>query len=165
MRVEELNREVFGATPAGAEIITAPSVAVPTYEARVAACTWIHINEVIELDTRKHAAIVDAGLFRVHVLGDCMEPRFHDGDVVEFRIVRLDKEPWPQGEDCIVITSDDEVTLKRIYHVGEDSITLYALNWRKYPDPIVVPRQMVTRVAVALKVVSDPPKVAFKPMK
>ena len=147
-----------------AKILTPVRPEVPTYEAKVAACNWLPIEEVYEVDTRESAQIVDAGLFRVRIVGDCMEPQWKDGELIEFRIVRLDREAWPVGRDCVLIHCDDMVTFKHVYRVDDETVTLYALNKAKYPSPIVVPKQMVTRIAVAESIIQQPRKAAFKPI-
>jgi SOS-response transcriptional repressor LexA len=160
--VEKMRHEAESAPPGVAIQTITDSPAAPCYDAAVAACEWLPISEVYAVDTRREARMVDRGEFCVRVQGDCMETRWPNASTVRFKIVRLDREGWPQGEDCLLIHSDDKVTFKNLYHVDDDTVTLYARNLAKYPEPILVPKQMITRVAVAMKIEWIPPKEPLK---
>lgn len=120
---------------------------VPTFDLAVAAGSWTDVSDVAEVcDPR----MIDHGLFRVRIRGDSMRPKYSDGDLIEFRCLREDRDGIVVGKDYYVQRSDGMATFKRVESVDEDSITLRALNRRKYGGALVVPRQMAVRVAIAL---------------
>lgn len=120
---------------------------IPLFELAVAAGGWAEVEGIGEVcDPTK----IDHGLFRVRIRGDSMEPEYHDGQVVEFKCLRFDVEGFLVGKDYYIQRSDDGATFKRLESVSEDEIMLRAINKKKYPKPMPVPRQMVSRAARAV---------------
>ena len=62
--------------------------------------------------------ITDPDAFAARVVGDSMEPEYHEGDIVIFS----PQLPTPSGADCFVrLERDNQTTLKRIYFEDEGS--------------------------------------------
>lgn len=73
--------------------------------------------------------IRDQQAFAARVIGDSMEPRYHEGDIVVFS---PNTQPRP-GDDCFVRFGYDEgTTFKRFYQDSPESVRLQPLN-SKYP--------------------------------
>lgn len=121
-----------------------------------------HPREFTDLDQSPHASdeyvtvpegdflgpMTDA--FATRVLGDSMEPEYHDGDVVVFS----PDAPVVDGCDCFVrFERDQESTFKRVTFEGHDAarIRLTRLN-RKYPSR-VVDRDRVAALYAAVSVI------------
>jgi len=77
----------------------------------------------------------DPNAFAVRMVGDSMEPRYHEGDIVIFS-------PAVQvrsGDDCFVRfamvgrATDGESTFKRVFFDSEEAIRLQPLNERQAP--------------------------------
>lgn len=89
------------------------------------------------------AELSDLNAFAVHVVGDSMEPRYHQGDVVIFSPAASVK----SGDDCFVRfamaggPSDGEATFKRIFFDAEDRVRLQPLNER-YAPTFVKPNEI-----------------------
>jgi len=89
------------------------------------------------------AELSDPNAFAVHVVGDSMEPRYHQGDVVIFSPAASVK----SGDDCFVRfamaggPSDGETTFKRIFFDAEDQVRLQPLNER-YAPTFVKPNEI-----------------------
>ncbi len=84
----------------------------------------------------------DPTAFAVHVVGDSMEPRYGEGDIVIFS-PRADIR---SGDDCYVrfatgAAAGEGATFKRVYFDGPTTIRLQPLNDR-YP-PALVPSEQV----------------------
>lgn len=123
---------------------------VPFFEARLAAGQWTDVSEIGQVfDPRG----IDRGLFRVRIRGDSMAPVYLDGEVIEFRCLRPDRDGVIIGKDYYVQHADGEATFKRVADVTEDSLYLAALNRTKYPKRLRVERALVVRMARAIAVV------------
>lgn len=89
------------------------------------------------------AELSDPNAFAVHIFGDSMEPRYHQGDVVIFSPAASVK----SGDDCFVRfamaggPSDGETTFKRIFFDAEDQVRLQPLNER-YAPTFVKPNEI-----------------------
>jgi phage repressor protein C with HTH and peptisase S24 domain len=89
------------------------------------------------------AELSDPNAFAVRVVGDSMEPRYHQGDVVIFSPAASVK----SGDDCFVRfamaggPSDGETTFKRIFFDAEDRVRLQPLNER-YAPTFVKPNEI-----------------------
>jgi SOS-response transcriptional repressor LexA len=89
------------------------------------------------------AELSDPNAFAVHVVGDSMEPRYHQGDVVIFSPAASVK----SGDDCFVRfamaggPSDGETTFKRVFFDAEDKVRLQPLNER-YAPTFVKPNEI-----------------------
>jgi len=75
----------------------------------------------------------DPNAFAVRVVGDSMEPRFHEGDIVIFS-PSLEVR---NGDDCFVrFTMPHETTFKRVFFEGDNKIRLQPRNERYSPTII-----------------------------
>ena len=83
--------------------------------------------------------IHDSQSFAARIVGDSMEPAYHEGDVVIFSPNTAVR----NGDDCFVrFDSEGGTTFKRFYQDDEATIRLQPLN-DKYPSKIY-PREQVT---------------------
>jgi len=75
----------------------------------------------------------DPNAFAVRVVGDSMEPRFHEGDIVIFSpAVEVQN-----GDDCFVrFTMPHETTFKRVFFEKEDKVRLQPRNERYSPTVV-----------------------------
>jgi repressor LexA len=81
----------------------------------------------------------DPQAFGARVIGDSMEPEYHEGDVVIF----TPNTPARSGDDCFVRFAEDVgTTFKRFYQDSETTLRLQPLN-NKYPAQ-VYPREQIT---------------------
>jgi len=80
----------------------------------------------------------DPNAFAVHVVGDSMEPKYHQGDVVIFSPAVEVR----NGDDCFIrFKSPHETTFKRVFFEGDENVRLQPRN-EKYP-PVVVPGERI----------------------
>ncbi|MDO8302200.1 MAG: S24 family peptidase, partial [Sedimentisphaerales bacterium] len=71
----------------------------------------------------------DANAFAVRVVGDSMEPKFHEGDIVVFSPAAEVR----TGDDCFIRFSlPHETTFKRVFFEDGDKVRLQPRN-EKYP--------------------------------
>lgn len=81
----------------------------------------------------------DGKAFAARIVGDSMEPAYHEGDIVIFS----PNTPAADGNDCFVrFEGDGGTTFKRAYQDDEGSLRLQPLN-SKYPAE-VHPRTSIT---------------------
>ncbi|MGV6815139.1 MAG: helix-turn-helix domain-containing protein [Phycisphaerales bacterium] len=93
----------------------------------------------------------DPDAFAAKVVGDSMEPSFHEGDIVVFSPAK----EVSDGMDCFVRFEDeDESTFKRVYFQtdedGNEMIRIQPIN-NRYP-PTVVPREAVAGLYAGVSV-------------
>jgi SOS-response transcriptional repressor LexA len=87
----------------------------------------------------------DSQAFAAHVVGDSMEPDYHEGDLVVFS---PNAQPR-SGDDCFVRLEEGEgTTFKRVYMDAEGTIRLQPLN-PTYPAQ-TYPREKITGLWPAL---------------
>jgi len=137
-----------------------PVPAIPEWTVEICASAWIDIPICqLDPDDPQQRAVIEAGRFRLRIVGKCMEPDYQDGQVIEFQLIRWDHAtPLEIGADYVVCRSDGMATFKRLVKVDEDTLSLAALNQRDYPGLLVVHRQEVVRLArVAFRLVGPPP--------
>lgn len=120
---------------------------IPLFDLPLSAGTWTEVTQIAELH---EADQIDRGIFRVRLRGDSMLPDYKSGTVVEFRCLRADENVIKIGKDYYVQRNDGTATFKRVAELTEDEMILRALNQRKYPKPMPVARQEVTRMALAI---------------
>lgn len=81
----------------------------------------------------------DANAFATRVVGDSMEPMYHEGDVIVF----APNTPAQSGDDCFVrFDAEDGTTFKRFYPDDENTIRLQPLNSRYKAENY--PREKIT---------------------
>lgn len=89
--------------------------------------------------------IHDANAFGVRVVGDSMEPRFRQGDIVVFSPV----ENVSGGDDCFVRFHDPhESTFKRVFFEQDDKVRLQPRN-EKYA-PLIVDGKRINGIYKAI---------------
>jgi phage repressor protein C with HTH and peptisase S24 domain len=75
----------------------------------------------------------DPNAFAVRVVGDSMEPKFKEGDIVVFSPAIEPK----SGDDCFIrFSTPHETTFKRVFFESNDMVRLQPRN-EKYPPAIV----------------------------
>jgi SOS-response transcriptional repressor LexA len=80
----------------------------------------------------------DPNAFAIRIIGDSMEDKFHEGDIVIFSPVAKVR----SGNDCFVrFASPHENTFKRVYFEGGDTVRLQPRN-QKYP-PMMTERNRI----------------------
>lgn len=110
----------------------------------VAACHWVELAEEAGFFGMRRPA---HGRFSIVISGDCMAPRWMDGERVTFEMMDGGESDFVVDEDYLVIR-DGEATFKRCAKVGEDEIVLDTRN-PKYKKSWKVPRGLIQRAAVA----------------
>lgn len=123
---------------------------VPTFDAAVAAGPWTEVGEVAELHDSR---LIENGVFRIKIKGDSMEPNYHEGNLIEFKIMR-DGGPISEGDVLLVgkdyyVQVGDEATFKRLSKIDDEELVFQAINRKKYPKPIMVRRAQILRMAKA----------------
>jgi len=89
------------------------------------------------------AELEDPNAFGVRVVGDSMEPKYHEGDVVIFSPAAEVK----SGDDCFVRYSlgarpnDSEAAFKRVFFDSKDQVRLQALN-EQYAPTLLAPSEI-----------------------
>ncbi|MFO8013428.1 MAG: XRE family transcriptional regulator [Phycisphaerae bacterium] len=84
------------------------------------------------------AEMADPNAFAVRVVGDSMEPKYREGDVIVFSPAA----PVHSGDDCFVRFAagsgpgEDESTFKRVFFDGPDQVRLQPLNERYAPATV-----------------------------
>jgi len=74
----------------------------------------------------------DPNAFAIHVVGDSMEPKFIEGDIVIFSPA----EDIASGDDCFVrFATPHEATFMRVFFEDQDSVRLQPRN-EKYPPQV-----------------------------
>jgi hypothetical protein len=124
-----------------------PVPRIPTFDLPLAAGPWVEVEQIAEI---REPGMIDQGLFRVRLRGDSMSPEYPDGQVVEFKCLRVEYEGAEVGRDYYVQKSDGTATFKRLDDVTEDELVLVAINRMKYPEPMRVARGLVVRMAAAV---------------
>lgn len=123
-----------------------PVPEIPLFDLPLAAGEWMEITDLCEVSEKQ----LHLQLFRVRLQGDSMKPEYPDRTIVEFRCLRRHLDDVEVGQDYYVQRSDGYATFKRVEKIDEDTITLVAINKKKYPKRLVVARQEVSRVALAV---------------
>jgi len=124
---------------------------IPIWDMDIAAGAWVAVPVGGELDCDDpvQRAVIEQGLFRVRINGDSMERVWHDDEIVEFQIVRADRDDLRAGDDYMIIRSDSTGTFKRLETWDDGHLVLRAVNRKKYREPIRIALQEVVRIARA----------------
>lgn len=128
---------------------------VPTYELASPASEWSELVGAEEESYETDPRIIDQGRFRIRIRGDCMEPRWLDGETIEFEIWRFGASAMPIGEDVVITNSDGLTTFKLLagYDAEKEEIILKPRN-PAHAYEIRVPLQMIARMAVATSIIT-----------
>jgi transcriptional regulator with XRE-family HTH domain len=140
-----------------------PVPEIPTFDLEIAAGPWSEVTQAAELHSPQK---IDDGRFRIYVRGDSMQPDWPDGGLVEFRCLRpaglvTDGDTLKIGEDYYVQVGD-EATFKRLTAFDDDQLVLRAINYRKYPKPLIAVRNDIVRMAIAEWKLERPQKTKIK---
>lgn len=108
----------------------------PSDSVRINVYSKIHAGIPIDaiddvIDTEEISADLTTGgreYFGLIVHGDCMSPKYQEGDVI---IVRK-QEDCESGQDCVVYTNDYEAELKKVIKKG-NAVILQPLNTKYEP--------------------------------
>jgi phage repressor protein C with HTH and peptisase S24 domain len=103
-------------------------------------------------DTNRGQAPVPAGnqrRFAVTVDGDCMEPKYRDGDVVVFSVDAAEREGIVDGKAYFIQFAGEENTFKRIFRDPENHELLILKCWNERYPPRIVERSKITLLARA----------------
>jgi transcriptional regulator with XRE-family HTH domain len=96
---------------------------------------------------RRFAAVVD---------GDCMEPKYHHGDVVVFSIDAAEREGIVDGRNYFIQFADGENTFKRVFSDPENSDRLVLRCWNpKYPARVVERNRVQILARAEFRLVPD----------
>lgn len=119
---------------------------IPFFDLSLAAGQWSDVQDIPEICG---PGSISQGLFRVRLSGDSMNPRYKSGMIVEFECLRYGVDDMAIGRDYYIQKDDGSATFKRLEKATEHELTLRALNKKKYPNAMIVERQMIVRMAVA----------------
>jgi phage repressor protein C with HTH and peptisase S24 domain len=96
---------------------------------------------------RRFAAVVD---------GDCMEPRYHNGDVVVFSVDAAESEGILDGRNYFIQFTDGENTFKRICFDPEDADRLVLRCWNtRYPMRTIERSEIALLARAVYRVIPD----------
>lgn len=125
---------------------------IPLFDLCIAAGHWVDVIDNEDGGHRVTDAQIRQGIFRVRLRGDSMTPRFPDGAVVEFRLLRT-----PEGtpdfeataaEECYYVQKrNGTATFKCLVSRDETTLTLRAINKRKYKEPLSCEVEEVVKLA------------------
>lgn len=129
---------------------------VPEFKSGIGASPWI---DRFPEDTRDFTTIEanDDGEMVLVILGDCMAPRFKDGDRIIFSRAIIGRKGIDPGASCYVQFADGRATFKRVF-VDKKDTNMYLLrcwNRKKYPKDIRVHRDQVSKVMRAVRRIED----------
>jgi transcriptional regulator with XRE-family HTH domain len=109
--------------------------------------------------TGRGQSLVPAGSgrqFSVTVDGDCMEPKYHDRDVVIFSVDLAEREGIVDGKNYFIQLADGENTFKRIFADPENRELLILRCWNpKYPQRVIERAQVKLLARAAFKLTPD----------
>ena len=88
--------------------------------------------------------------FAVTVDGDCMEPKYRDGDIVVFSVDAAEGEGVIEGKNYFLQFVDGENTFKRIFPDPENRELLILRCWNERYPPRIVERSRVKLLARAV---------------
>lgn len=129
----------------------------PLFELTIHASRW---DELRYEDDDGGAVATDAqikqGMFLARIRGDCMEPKWRDGLVVPFRLLRNesgrpDFSQMRLGGSYYVQLGNGEATFKSLAEDSEDEIVLMPLNPKYKKTRLRALKEDVQRLAVAIE--------------
>ncbi len=110
-------------------------------------------------DAARGKAVVPAGprrRFAVTVDGDCMEPKYRDGDVVVFSVDAAEREGIVEGKNYFIQFTDGQNTFKRIFLDPDNRELLILRCWNeRYPQRIVERSQVKLLARAVYRLVAD----------
>ncbi|HET6250010.1 MAG TPA: LexA family transcriptional regulator [Tepidisphaeraceae bacterium] len=104
-------------------------------------------------DANRGTSSVPAGSqrrFSVTVDGDCMEPKYRDGDVVVFSVDAAEREGIVEGKNYFIQFAGEENTFKRIFLDPENRELLILKCWNERYPPRIVERSKIKLLARAI---------------
>lgn len=107
----------------------------------------------VRTDARRGRAVVPAGSprrFAATIDGDCMEPRYCDGDVVVFSVDAAEREGIVEGKNYFIQFNDDENTFKRIFLDPDHREQIILRCWNERYPARTVERKSVKLLARAI---------------
>jgi hypothetical protein len=119
----------------------------PLFDITVAAGGWVSNLEIGRVKDEAQAA---KGMFWIRIAGDSMEPVYNSGECVKFKSLANGDEGIQVGKDYYVHRNDDCATFKRVLKIEGESVTLVAINERKYPKALNVSLQEIVQAARAI---------------
>jgi transcriptional regulator with XRE-family HTH domain len=127
---------------------------IPFFDLPIAAGQWESVTDNEDGGYRLTLPQMAQGLFRVRVRGDSMRPRYPDGCVVEFKLMRTaegvaDCDRVTVGKRYYVQLDDGTGTFKELAGCDENGLSLRATN-RKYKRELLAPFERIVRLAVAV---------------
>ena len=80
---------------------------IPTWDMDISAGVWSVIPFAqLDYDDPYQRRVIEQGLFRLTIRGECMEPEYPDGSTIEFEIVEPAKGAPKPGRDYVWGRSD-----------------------------------------------------------
>jgi hypothetical protein len=123
-----------------------PLVEIPLFDLSLAAGPWA---DVLDVPGFCGDAAISQGLFRVRLSGDSMSPLYKSGMIVEFECLRDGRHQLSIDRDYYVQKEDGSATFKRLAKIEDDTLTIRAINKKRFPEPMIVERRDIVRMAVA----------------
>lgn len=134
--------------PSGLDAVSIrPAVEVDHFHGVSAAKLEEHTDEA------RRKALIPAGSskrFCVTVSGDCMEPKYRDGEVVVFSVDAAEREGIVEGKSYFIQFSDGSNTFKRIFLDPNDREVLVLRPWNPRHRSKRVERSQVRLLARAI---------------
>jgi phage repressor protein C with HTH and peptisase S24 domain len=96
------------------------------------------------------ASVGGSRRFAVTVDGDCMEPKYNDGEVVIFSVDRAEREGIIEGKNYFVQFADGDNTFKRIFLDPHNRELLILRCWNERYPPRTIERAQVKLLARAI---------------
>lgn len=140
---------------------------IPTFDLAVACGGWCETPEGFEAGFTRGEVNTNGpimpNLFRIRLRGDSMRKKYEEGMLVEFRLLvpatmlkipHIKPDILEPGKDYYV-QKNGEATFKRLELFDEERLFFRAINKKKYPEPIMVQRVDVLRMAVARAIIVE----------
>jgi transcriptional regulator with XRE-family HTH domain len=163
--VADLREDHADASTNGATAVLEPAVGSAEFPSAMKAGARREVMEVAHFhgvsaaraedrtDAHRGKAPVPAGSprrFAVTVDGDCMEPKYRDGDVVVFSVDAAEREGIVEGKNYFIQFAGEENTFKRIFFDPENRELLILRCWNERYPPRIVERSKIKLLARAI---------------